>query len=324
MKRAYRIALGILAFAALLAAASCAGRNAGERPVVRVHSRRSGGVETLSYTMRVNITDQINGVSANALDMRVAFRFKNGTVVSRVDMPGSYFPDGQARILLTDQSRRRTAVLLRHGLRPDPALDSDSLSQVLFGTSFNLGLLDASKPFRRLTTSDFSTRMRSLAFDVTRSGEHRVIASRTIADAQGGARKFTLVFDDSAGAVVEATEEGNLQGINYKSESQVSYTSQTLDDGSELVIPYEVNTTVSGNLQGDEALPTVEMPTADAVLSEDEELQLAEDEYVANEFTAGPGEGSVDPNVQIQSTQVRMEDIQINQESDDYFLPDRW
>ncbi len=324
MKLKYRVALVFVGIAALLVATGCAGRNAAARPVVRVHSSRSGGVETLSYTMRVNITDQINGDTANVPDVRVAFRFKNGTVVSRVDIPGSYFPDGQARILLTDQSRRRSAVLLRHGLRPDPALDSDSLSRVLFATSFNLGLLETSKPFERLTVSDFSSRMRGLAFDVAQSGENRVIATRTIADAQGGARKFTLMFDDSAGAVVEATEEGNLQGINYKSESQVSYTSKTLDDGSELVIPYEVNTTVSGSLQGDEALPTVEMPTADTVLAEGEELQLAEDEYVANEFTAAPGEGSVDPNVQIQSTQVRMEDIQINQESDDYFLLDRW
>jgi len=307
-----------------LLAAGCANRNPQGEPVVRVHSSASGGVETLSYTMHVKLVDSVNGQSAETPPLKVAFRFDGGNVIARVDMPTSYFPDGKARILLMDQTNRRSAVLLRHGLQPDPQLDSESLAEALFGNSYELGLFDPDRPFRRLSAADFSKRMRGLSFDVVQSNQHRLVATRAFTDAQGEERKFTLIFDDAVGAVVEAVEEGNLPGLSYKSESQVNYTSQTLDDGSELVVPYEINTSISGNLQGEEELPTVEMPTADTILADGEEIQLADDEYIAKEFSAMPGEGSVDPNVQIQNVQVRMEDIQVNQESEDYFLTGRW
>jgi len=319
-----RSALLITSALALVTLSSCTSRNHEAKPVVRVHSFKSGGVETLSYTMKVNFSDHSNGLTASTPNLKVAFRFKDGTVVSRIDIPESYFPDGKARILMVDQTHRRSAVLLRRGLRADASLDADALSQAMFGATLDLGVMDARKPFRRISASDFAVRMRGLAFDVSQSAGNRVIATRTITLPQGGTREFTLVFDGSVGAVVEATEEGSLPEIQYVADSKVSYTSHSLDDGSVLVIPYEVNIEVAGNLQGEAALPAVEMPSADAVLAEGEELQISDNEYVAEEFTAPPGEGRVDPNHQAQSIQVRMEDIEINQISDDYFLIGRW
>ena len=201
MYRYYKPALFIIA-AILLLAAGCANRNPQGEPVVRVHSSASGGVETLSYTMHVKLVDSVNGQSAETPPLKVAFRFDGGNVIARVDMPTSYFPDGKARILLMDQTNRRSAVLLRHGLQPDPQLDSESLAEALFGNSYELGLFDPDRPFRRLSAADFSKRMRGLSFDVVQSNQHRLVATRAFTDAQGEERKFTLIFDDAVGAVV--------------------------------------------------------------------------------------------------------------------------
>jgi len=325
MNRLYKPHISIIGVALfLLMLASCSREGKGTRPVVRVHLGESRGMETLSYTMRVSIADHVNGLFAESPGIRVAFKFGDGNIISRLDIPGSYFIDGQPRILLTDRARRRSVVLFRNGLRLDTTLDPNDLSDILFGHSYELGFFDLERPFQRWSAQEFVKRMRAAAFDVVESNNRRIVVARVFFDPQGGEHKFALAFDEELGAVVEATEEASMPDFQYKAETKIDYIGKTLDDGSEVVIPYEIDTSISGRLKNNQALPTVELPRADEVLSENEEIQLGEGEYVAEEFMSMPGEGTIDPNYQAQKIKVRMDEIRINHESEDYFLLGKW
>jgi len=323
MKRAHRVVLGFIILAILLAVASCASRNAGAKPVVRVHSGKAEGVETLSYTLKVKLEDSVNGMLGSTPGMRVAYRFKNDNVITRLDLPAEYFPDGQARILLTDRNRRRVAVFFERSLEPDAVFSQLDDQDALFQTPFDVSLGSSDRPYARKSIDDFVSQMRSAAFRVVQQNNYQVVVERVIHQ-QGGTRRLTLYFDAQQGAVTRVEDEVSVPDLHAVSTSDINYTTVQLEGGEEAVIPYEINTRLEATTQGEAEMPLVELPTADVEVPEGSEVSVAEDEYVAQSFTSIPGEGTVDPNIQNRSVSVRAEDIEINSADEDYFLLGRW
>lgn len=307
--------------------ASCGQSTQTDTPVVRVTP--GTGDTVTSFQVQLNSTTRVlkgpgQGHEASSpTGLRLAYLFDQGHLRVRADLPGTSFPDGEARVLLMDPSGRSAQVLLRGTLAPDRTIDPDlvrTLGQNVAGQTAGLfDLMDPAHPFRKLSTDQFLVLARKAAFDVTSTSGTQVILTRNLT--QGSTQtRLKLTFDETVGAVTQTDSVTVTPDVQYSASSAIAYAD--VQGLTQTAVPYEITTRMTSTLIGDEAQAPIHLPVADEHLAGQAAPTLKEGEYVAQSFTAVPGEGVTDINTSELTSSTTFEDIAVNAVQPDFFTPE--
>jgi hypothetical protein len=300
-----------------LMAITLLGCNTKDRAPVPVVRAQPGDTQlsSLQFSMQVKSSFASSqagmGLAADPPKVRVGYWFDAGGTLARYDLPAQMFPDGQARILLTNQ--QQTRLLLADTLRADKSLPDVLIDQL--GSQLAAGFLD--RAFLKKQTMDgFVAQSRTAAFDLVSRTSQQAIVERQ-EPSQQGQRRIRLTFDAAVGAVTHSEVVSVSTANTMKAISEIKYVQvQGLEDTT---VPYEIKTTLNSQLT-DNKLAAVELPTARQTLEPGTALQLGPGQTVVGEFTSPPGQGSLDPNKLTLEQTVTYQDIQVNAASQDFFL----
>lgn len=306
----------------LLAACTSAPQKA---TVIRANEEKSSTGEVNTFQMKLKMHgEEVGGANIGKRmlmpEMGAAYRFQNGKMQFRLDVPGEMYPDKQARILLSDKDGYNPKLYLKSTGNLDYSLSTDA-SEMLNQMS-RMGvmsdLMDKRQPFKKLTTDRFLVMAKQAAYDITQN-KNKVIVTRT-STRENMKMINKMYFDEQVGAIVQ--NDTQFVSPEFTSTSSVSVNYTDIKGYEDLAIPYKFETRIVSDLQGDAKLPTVTMPESEEI-PEGQQYQLKADEYVAQEYTSDiSGEGIIDPNHSETHVVMEYEDIKINETSEDFFQLD--
>lgn len=302
--------------ALLLMLAGCGSKDS---PIVRVGPGADKEIRTFQVQINAATAAPFMGLRTQSPQgLRAAYLFENGNLKTRLDIPAEMLPDQRARVILTDYAQKAARVYFADNRQLDPQFDAAGFGQLLMDDSLSLqtGFADLRRPFRRMTSDQFEAVAQRAGFDLVDKKPLLLTVRRTYSR-DSLTRKLTLTFDASVGGVTQVEDVTVSPSATLEAISQIQYTE--VPNTTDIVVPYQIDTTSTVSLQGNLRQPTMDLPVADAELKPGEQLQLQPGEEVVAEFSAPPGQGQVDPNVQTSQQTIRYENIQINTLEADYF-----
>lgn len=288
-------------------------------PIVRVGPGTGKEIRTFQVEINAEVVAPFMGLrTQSSRGLRAAYLFENGNLKTRLDIPAEMLPDQRGRVILSDYAQKTARVYFADNRQLDPQFDAAGFGQLLMDDSLSLqaGFGDLHHPFRRMTSDQFEAVAQRAGFDLV-DKKAQLLAVRRTYSRDSLTRKLTLTFDASVGAVTQVEDVIVSPSATLEATSQVQYTE--LPNTTDVVVPYQIDTSSTLSLQGDLRQPVMELPVADAELKPGEQLQLQPGEEVVAEFSAPVGQGQVDPNVQSSQQTIRYENIQVNTLEADYF-----
>ncbi|MGL4612273.1 MAG: hypothetical protein ACRCYY_21785 [Trueperaceae bacterium] len=262
-----------------------------------------------------------DGVSGQGPEGLVAsYLFEDEGMTLRLDYPGVMFGDGQARVLIYNEATQSSRVLLRDGLRPDPALSSEEFQGLDLAATFRMMTGFADKPFTRMNADQFLTKARLAAFDVSEQTDKGITLTQQ-RTSPFGESKMTVYFDTEVGAVTGVSDETTTSDYVQTTETVISHT--VVEGIENSVIPYEATT--KSTIEFNRDLPNLELPVADEIVTvaegEEPVIEVPEGHEIVSDYISAPGQGSVDVSIVESEQTIRYENIVVNPYiADDFFL----
>lgn len=246
--------------------------------------------------------------------LRVSYLFQDGVMYTRIDTPKDLLPDGQARVMVFDSKSQKARILLKDGLQPDPTMQDFNPEAISDGgLSLSMRMLDAKNPFKKLTIERFQAFARTAAFDISKQSDKRFVARATITNGKYP-HTVAMYFDAELGAVNKIEDTTVNPMVTQTSVSEIKFT--TLPGDTQTAIPYEIRTDLT--ITSNKNIPPVELPENAQQLPNSQAPTLKEGEYIAEQFTSGPGQGMVDVNTMNVNQVVKYDDIQVNAVTPDF------
>jgi hypothetical protein len=322
-----------LSLAALTATllASCGSNNqattANSVPLVRA-APGTGDTVTSFQVELATTTNIVSGpgqghTTSSPEGLRLAYLFDKGNMQVRADVPGSAFPDKQDRIMLIDQQTKTARILLKSTLAADKTYDAATLSQLgqnLAGAvAGTFDLMDKAHPYRTLSADQFLVLARKAAFDVTSEDSKQVILTRTLTSGTTETR-LQLTFDAAVGAITKTESKTVTPEAKYGSVNTIQYTD--VKGMANTKVPYKIDSRLTGELVGKLARPPIHLPVAAVRLPDKTKPVLKKGQYIAQHFTAVPGEGVTDINKRVSTSTSTFTGLAVNTVNHDFFNPE--
>lgn len=187
----------------------------------------------LSATTTVVVAGLPTQVIQSPTGTKVAYLFNGNQVKTRLDVPGSQFPDQRARIALYDNQTATAQVVFADTNAADPSVNPAALVSLLQNAT-TFGAQAAPAPLTTQDAATFRSRMGAQNLTTTDSSMVRdgtttsvVQASKTWSNPNGGTNAVTLNFDPQVGMVTRTSSRFTTPEGTQNSVTDITYDTVT-------------------------------------------------------------------------------------------------
>lgn len=197
--------------------------------------------------------------SQTPVGLKVAYLFNGSQTKTRLDMPGSSFADGRARIALYDTANSAARVVFADTLAQDSSIDTTQLAALLQPqTAMGTGTSGTAYQTQTSTTFKSSMTARNIPTTdttVTQNGTTTAVvqATQSLNNPNGGTQQTLSYFDPQAGVVTQV--KNTLTTPEGTQSSTGTYTYDTVTNLPNVRIPTHIHT--DGQLQASATGQTV-------------------------------------------------------------------
>jgi hypothetical protein len=320
--------LGFIVFSMAILLGACRNGNEGPPPVKVDLETQATVVRTVQVSLSAEVSTSKQGlISRMPAGIKASYRVVGSKSDTRVDLPGTMFLDGKARVVFYNSALNRTSILLSSNMQADPYLSSINLSQL----NVNAGLINSlnvtEQPFMTMTSSRFTTLATNMGAIVASASSAdmptQTMTSPTAAAPLMATRSLVssgvtitqrMYFDVAVGAITRVDTTLNGQTQVETSTSTLLYTAVPGITGG--IVPYDISTSYEASLKS--LQPNMQLPTSSRTLTTDAPV-LAPGQVVTQSFATTGGQGNVDVNKQITTQRVKYTSIAVNTLADSYF-----
>ncbi len=301
-------------------------------PIVEIGAE-AGTVRTVQVSLSAEVKTAKQGlVSRSPTGLKASYRVVGSKADTRVDLPGTMFLDGKARVAFYNAATNKTSILLSSTMKADPILSRINLN--LANLNVNTGLANSlalnEVPFMKMTSNRWTTLAKAkgakvdpvaaselpaqtIAVDAAALAATPIKATRTLTYT-GATLTQVLYFDSSIGAVTRVDTTINNSKQIETSSSRLLYTIVPGVTGG--IVPYDITTTYDVSLK--QLQPAMKLPTSNRTLTRDAPV-LGPGKRVTQSFVVMSGQGTVDMNKQTTTQHVKYTSIAVNTLPDSYF-----
>lgn len=208
-------------------------------------------IRTVQADLDVNTTTTIPGLPSQTArpveGVKIAYRFSNEQVKTRIDAAGSNFTDGRARIITFDRASGAARVLFGDTKTADPALDATQLARALQEqTTGSAELLDPTRPFTRKSAATFQqgAQLGGASTQIVARDDGSVgtltTATRVETLATGAKQTSVLTFDPNVGAVTRV--QTLVEGTDMKQDGTTRLTYAAVANMPNVSLPVRFTT----------------------------------------------------------------------------------
>lgn len=183
--------------------------------------------------------------------LKVAYLFNGNQVKTRLDLPGSSFSDGKARIALYDTASSAARVVFANTLAQDSSIDTAKLVTLLQPQT-TMGTQATGAAYQAQSSTNFKSTMTAKSIPtsdttITQNGTSKAVvqATQTLNNPNGGTQQTLSYFDPQAGVVTQAKSTLTTpEGIQT---TTAAYSYDTVTNLPNVRIPTHIHT--DGQLQ---------------------------------------------------------------------------
>lgn len=147
--------------------------------------------------------------------LKVAYLFNGSQVKTRLDLPGSSFSDGRARIALYDTASSAARVVFADTLSQDSSIDTAQLATLLQPQTA-MGTQSTGTAYQAQSSTNFKSTMAAKNVPtsdttLTQNGTTKAVvqATQTLNNPNGGTQQTLSYFDPQAGVVTQVNSTVN-------------------------------------------------------------------------------------------------------------------